>query len=190
MNYKELFQRIFILVSSPAKAWEEISLEEDRRAVMVKFVYPLIAFCGLAVLIGTLIGLGFQGKALQIAMTNCCAMFVALFGGYFLISYLTNLYGMKILKRSAQLGLCQQFVGYAMVVIFILDCITGLFPSFLILKLILQFYTIYIVWEGAQRLMRIPERNLLLYTIVISLFIIISPVLIRWVFMRLSFLLQ
>lgn len=190
MNYKELFQQIFILISSPAKAWEEISLEEDRRAVMVKFVYPLIAFCGLAVFIGTLIGLGLQGKALQIAMTNSCAVFVALFGGYFLISYLTNLYGMKILKRPAQSGLCQQFIGYAMVVTFILEFITGLFPSFLILKLILQFYTIYIVWEGARSLMQIPERNLLLYAITVSLFIIISPALIRWVFMRLSFLLQ
>ena len=177
MNYKELFQQIFILISSPAKAWEEISLEEDRRAVMVKFVYPLIAFCGLAVFIGTLIGLGLQGKALQIAMTNCCAVFVTLFGGYFLISYLTNLYGMKILKRPAQSGLCQQFIGYAMVVTFILE-------------FILQFYTIYIVWEGARSLMQIPERNLLLYAITVSLFIIISPALIRWVFMRLSFLLQ
>ena len=118
------------------------------------------------------------------------AVFVALFGGYFLISYLTNLYGMKILKRPAQSGLCQQFIGYAMVVTFILEFITGLFPSFLILKLILQFYTIYIVWEGARSLMQIPERNLLLYAITVSLFIIISPALIRWVFMRLSFLLQ
>ncbi len=190
MNYKELFQRIFILVSSPAKAWEEISLERDRRAVMAKFVYPLIAFCGLAVFVGTLAGLGMQSKALQRAMTSCCAVFVALFGGYFLISYLTNVYGMKILKRPSQTGLCRQFIGYAMTVTFILEFITGLLPGFQILKLILQFYTVYIVWEGARSLMRIPERSLLPYAAAVSLFIIVLPALIQWAFKHLSFLLQ
>ena len=82
-----------MLISSPAKAWEEISLEQDRRAVMTTFVYPMIAFCGLSVFIGRLIGVGWGGAALQLAMTNCCAVFVALFGGFFLIAYLTNQYG-------------------------------------------------------------------------------------------------
>lgn len=190
MNYKDLFQRVFSLISSPAKAWEEISFEEDRRAVMSTFVYPMIAFCGLSVFIGTLIGIGFNGQSLQIAMTNCCAIFVALFAGYFLVVYLTNQYGMKVLKRPSQLSICQQFIGYSMVVTFVLDIVTGLFPSFLILRLIFQFYVVYIVWEGAGRLMHVEENKRMLYTLCVSLFIIISPMLIRWVFTRLSVLLH
>ena len=30
MNYKDLFKRVISLISSPAKAWEEIGKEEDR----------------------------------------------------------------------------------------------------------------------------------------------------------------
>ena len=32
------------LISSPAKAWEEISMEEDRRKVFMAFVYPMIGY--------------------------------------------------------------------------------------------------------------------------------------------------
>lgn len=190
VNYKELFRKVITLISSPAKAWEEISLEEDRRAVMSTFVYPMIAFCGLSMFIGTLIGVGWGGSSLQLAMTNCCAVFVALFGGYFLVSYLTNQCGMRYLKRPSEPALCQQFVGYSMVVTFVLDIVTGLFPSFLILQLIFQFYVVYVVWEGAGRLMKVEENKRLVYTLSVSVFIIVAPMLIRWVFMRLSYLLQ
>ncbi len=179
-----------MLISSPAKAWEEISLEQDRRMVLSTFVYPMIAFCGLAVFVGTLIGIGFSGPALQIAMTNCCATFVALFGGFFLVAYLTNLYGMKVLKRPGEQALCQEFVGYSMVVSFVLCIITGLIPSFLFLQLIFQFYVVYVVWEGASRLMHVDDSKRLAYTLSVSVFIIAAPMLIQWVFTRLSVLLQ
>ena len=42
MNYKELFNRVVMLISSPAKAWEEIVGEEDKKKVMGAFVYPMI----------------------------------------------------------------------------------------------------------------------------------------------------
>lgn len=179
-----------MLISSPGKAWEEISLEQDRRAVMSTFVYPMIAFCGLAVFLGTLIGIGFSAPALQIAMTNCCAVFVALFGGYFLVAYLTNQYGIKVLKRPNEQGLCLQFVGYSMVVIFVLNIVSGLFPSFLFLQLIFQFYVVYVVWEGAAYLMHVQENKRLAYTLSVSLFIILIPIFIQWLFTRLSVLLQ
>lgn len=165
-------------------------MEQDRRAVMSTFVYPMIAFCGLSVFVGTLIGIGFGSSSLQIAMTNCCAIFVSLFGGYFLVAYLTNRLGTALLKRPNEAALCQQFIGYSMVVTFVLHIITGLFPSFLILQLIFQFYVVYVVWEGAGRLMRVEEARRFLYTLCVSVFVIVAPMLIRWVFTRLSILLQ
>ena len=63
------------LISSPAKAWEEISMEEDRRKVFMAFVYPMIGLCGLSVFIGSLLTNGWGGpQSFQIAMTNCCAV--------------------------------------------------------------------------------------------------------------------
>ena len=105
------------LISSPAKAWEEISMEEDRRKVFMAFVYPMIGLCGLSVFIGSLLTNGWGGpQSFQIAMTNCCAVAVALFGGYFLAAYAINEMGVRMFGMPANAPLTQQFAGYALVV--------------------------------------------------------------------------
>lgn len=149
--------------------------------MLAAFVYPLIGLCGLAVFLGSL-SFSFDAFSLQTAMTKACAVLVSLFGGYFLSSYLVNLYGMKALKREHELILCQQFVGYSMSVLFVLDIVLGLFPSFFILRWILQFYIVWVVWEGAQKLMMVKEEKLLSYTLIVSAIIILSPIVLKVLF--------
>lgn len=177
------------LVSSPAKAWQEISGEEDRRQVLGAFVYPMIGLCGLSVFIGTFIGNTEGVAAFQIAMTRCCAIFVSLFGGYFLAAYAIDQLGRKLLGRGRQYELSQQFVGYSMVVTFVLEMVSGLF-SISILHWILQFYTVFVVFEGARTLMRVDEAKLTRYTLIASVIIIVCPVLIAAVFNELSVILN
>ena len=185
MNYKELFNRVVLLLSSPAQAWMQIEKEEDRKKVMGTFVYPMIGLCGLSVFIGTFIGNTAGVSAFQIAMTRCCATFVSLFGGFFLASYLTNLLGKNILGREDEMELNQQYVGYAMVVSFVLDIVSGLF-SISILRWILQFYTVFVAYEGARELMKVDEKNLTRYALIVSLIIIVCPSLIATIFDKLS----
>lgn len=177
------------LISSPAKAWEEISHEADRRKVLTAFVYPLIGLCGLSVFIGTFIGNTTGAAAFQIAMTRCCAVFVSLFGGYFLAAYAVNLLGKHLLLRDDQVELSQQFVGYSLVVTFVLDIVSGLF-SISILHWILQFYTVFVVFEGARTLMGVERERLTRYTLIASLIIIVCPALIETVFNKLSVILN
>ena len=189
LNYKELFNRAVLLLSAPAKAWGEIAEESNRNKVMSEFVYPMIGLCGLSVFIGTFIGNTAGVSAFQIAMTRCCATFVSLFGGFFLASYLVNLLGKSTLGREDEKELNQQFVGYAMVVTFALDIITGLF-SISILRWILQFYTVFVVYEGARSLMQVKEKDLTRYSLIAALIIIVSPTLIAVVFDKLSLILN
>lgn len=186
MNYKELFQRSVMLLSTPAKAWAEIR-EEEGQNLQSTFVYPMIALCGLAMFIGMLFGNGVEEFNLQLVLTKCCGIFISLFGGFFLASYLLNLCGEHLWGRPADdRDNCQKLVGYSMVVLFVLDILLGLFPSFFILRWILQFYLIYIVWEGAKGLMGIADDKLLSYTLVASVIILVSPALIDFVFTQLS----
>lgn len=177
------------MISAPAKAWEEIGNEGNRRRVMSEFVYPMIGLCGLSVFIGTFIGNTAGASAFQIAMTRCCATFVSLFGGFFLASYLTNLLGKQILGREDEMELNQQFVGYAMVVTFVLDIITGLF-SLSILRWILQFYTVFVAYEGARSLMNVEDKDLTRYSLIASVIIMICPGLIAAIFDKLSIILN
>jgi hypothetical protein len=191
LNYKELFKIAMTLISSPAKAWEEIRLEEDRRKVFMAFVYPMIGLCGLAVFAGSLLANGWGGpQSFQIAMTQCCAVAVALFGGYFLAAYAINQMQVKMFGKADDIPLTQQFAGYALVVTFLLKIITGLLPDFSIIGWLLQFYIVYVVWEGASVLMQVEEKNRLRFTILSSLLLIICPAVIQFVFNKLTAILN
>ena len=185
MDYKELFKRVILLLSAPGKAWEEISNEEDRRKVMTAFVYPLMGLCGLSVFIGTFIGYTDGVSLFQLAMTRCCATFISLFGGYFLASYLTNMLGVKFFERENEMEMCGQFVGYSMVVTFVLDIMSGLFAISL-LNYIFQFYTLFVVYEGARVLMEVHDTKLTRYSLLATVIIILSPALIGTIFNYLS----
>ena len=172
------------LISSPAKAWEEISMEEDRRKVFTAFVYPMIGLCGLSVFIGSLIALGWSGpQSFQYAMTKCCAVAVALFGGYFQAA-------VRFCAMGDNLSLVQQFSGYAMVAVFLLRMVLGILPDFQIIAMLLQFYTVYVAWEGSARLLQVSDANRLRFTLTASVLLIVCPMLIEWIFNRLTIMLN
>lgn len=193
MNYKELFHIALLLISSPARAWEEIRLDEDRRKIFTAFVYPMIGLCGLSVFVGALFERqsGWTGpQTFQYAMTHCCAVAVALFGGYFLAAYLINLYRVQRLRMEDDLPRAQQFAGYAMTVVFLLELVLGLLPDFRIMALLLQFYLVYVVWEGVPRVMEVKESDRLSFTVVASCLLLGCPMLIRWIFDKLMYFLN
>ncbi len=191
MDYKELIHITLRLISSPAQAWEEIRLEEDRRKVFTAFVYPMIGLCGLSVFIGSLLTMGWGGpQSFQYAMTRCCAVAVALFGGYFLAAYLINVMGVRWMRIPDQLPLVQQFAGYALVVVFLLRIVLGILPDFQIIAILLQFYTVYIVWEGSARLLRVANASRLRFTLMTSVVLIVCPMVIEWIFNELTVVLN
>jgi len=190
LNYKDLFKRAILLISSPAKAWEEISLEEDKRKVLTAFVYPMIGLCGLAYFIGSLLNNEINNVAFQKALTVCCAALVSLFGGYFLSAYIINKVGAEKYGLPNDLAFAQQFAGYALVVTFLLNIVTGLISSFFILRWIFQFYIVYIVWEGARVLLHIDERKQMSFTVVTSLILILCPAVLEFIFNRLIVILN
>ncbi len=191
MNYKELFHIAMQLISSPARAWEEICVETDRRKVFTAFVYPMIGLCGLSVFIGSLWTMGWGGpQSFQYAMIQCCAVAVSLFGGYFLAAYLLNGICVRMLDMKNDLPLAQQFAGYAMVVVFILKILLGILPDFWIIALLLQFYTFYVVWEGGMPVMKVAEKDRLRFTVLSSILLIGCPEVIEWVFNKLTMVLN
>lgn len=184
MNYKELFHRVVALLSSPAKAWEDIEKRGEERLVLPGFVYPMIGLCGLSEFIGAFIGRDFMPDVFQVALTRSCGVAVSLFIGFFLASYLLKMMNERFECDKSE-GDIQVFVGYSMVVTFVLQIISGLF-SILIIHWILQIYTLFVVFEGARRLMKIPEHRLTMYTILATVIILLSPTVIEFIFNKLS----
>lgn len=186
MNYKELFRRLVTLIASPKKAWVEISTESPRRDVMASFVYPLIALCGLAVLLSAFIRDGLAREVYQPALMEMCSYCVALFGGFFLASWLLDMLRQKLLGHLPDMSGSQFFAGYAMGVVFLADFLIIVFPQFFIFKWILQFYILYIIWEGCDVLFTIPDDKRLTFSVLTTLAVILSPAIIRALFNMLS----
>ncbi len=189
MEYKELFRRIGILIVAPKKAWVELVTESPRRDVMAAFVYPLIALCGLAVLLGTFMRDGMDRGVYQPALMEMCSYCFALFGGFFLASYLTDMIRQNLLMQSSSMPAAQFFAGYAMSVVFVSDIIVALFPQFFIFKWVLMAYTLKIVWEGSEVVFAVDEERRMTFTALVSVALVFSPTIIRILFNTLSNLL-
>ena len=127
MNYKGLFHQIWTLLSAPGKAWDEIREHGGAHDIQAGFVYPLIGLCGLSEFIGVFIGREFSSLMFQVALTRCCAVAVALFGGFFLSAYVLDKLAVHWLKAGSMRGKMQVFTGYSMVVTFVLTIVSGLF---------------------------------------------------------------
>jgi hypothetical protein len=78
MNYKELFNKMAFLLSSPSRFWEKEATEGQGSRMMSEYVYPLIGLCGLSEFIGTFIGRDVSTEFFQWALTRCCAIAVSL----------------------------------------------------------------------------------------------------------------
>lgn len=191
MNYKELFNRALLLISSPAKAWEEIILEEDRQKVFMGFVYPMIGLVSLAVFLGALFTHGWGGpKSFQIAMTDCCSIAIALFGGFYFAAYILNKLVIRFFNKSDDLLSSQRLIGYSLVVVFLLQIVNGVLPSFNIVSWFLQFYTVYIVWEASSVFFKIIDKDRLKFTLLASFLLLACPLIIELLFNKLVFILN
>lgn len=89
---------------------------------------------------------------------------------------------MRLFGKENNLLLVQQFSGYAMVALFLLGILMGLFSDFTIVSLLLQFYTVYIVWEGCGTILQIEEKDRFRFTIFASLLLIACPFVIETIF--------
>lgn len=185
MNYKDLLSRTLFILSSPAKAWEQIASERDGKSVLPSFVYPMIGLCGMSEFIGTFFGKEFIPDVFQVALTHCCAVAVALFGGFFLSVYLIDKMLHKWFGTSVARDTVVVFVAYSMTVKFVLDILSSLL-SLKLLLVILQIYTLFVVFEGTRRFLKLSEDKVTLFTLVATVVILLCPSIIELVFNKLS----
>lgn len=179
------------MISNPAKGWEEIRLRSNIREVSFEYVYPMIGCSALAVFIGSIFERGWgSAEDYQYAMMQCAGVVVSLFGAYFLSSYLINRVRIRVLEQRDDIQLSQQFAGYSMTVTFLLQILTGILPDLGIISMMLQFYIVYLVWEGSEKLLDVKEDKRTVLTVMASVILLVCPPLIRFVFDKLNIFLN
>ena len=93
-----------------------------------------------------------------------------------MLSFLVALFTDRYIGREPDRELTDVFTGYSMVVVLVLEICMGLFPEFGILAFIAQFYTLKVVWDGAVVLIKLSEERRFVYTMVVSILLMVVPV--------------
>lgn len=116
----------------------------------------------------------------------CSCSFVRWF---FLSAYLLDKLNHNWLGGKDSYDRILVFVGYSMVVTFVLNIVSGLF-SIVVLHWILQIYTIVIVFEGVRRWLKVEENKQTAFTLVATIIILVCPAVIEFIFNKLSVILN
>lgn len=176
--YKKIYEQIKMILVSPSTFWKQSAGENNEKDsdVASGFVYPLLGIIALSAFIGSWWNneIFSLPKALQLT----CVDFVSGFAGFFIASFLIDELSSAFLNIPKDIIRCRRFAGYSSVILFIIVIISNIFPNFFFVYLFL-FYTVYIVWEGADVFMYVKDKDRQKFTIVSSAIIIASPMLIR-----------
>jgi hypothetical protein len=170
--YKTIIRTVFQLIVSPKAAWQSIAeREENHQEFLNGFLYPVFGIVALASFVG---GLWFvPDGGLQSALKQTIVNTVTVFGGFYLSAYLLNELAPRLSLVKSLLD-WQRFAGYASVVVYVLFVILAFAPDFLIAWLFV-FYTVYIVFAGADAYWDVPDSNVMNFTVTASLLLILAP---------------
>lgn len=177
--YKDIFKWVVLIVSQPAKAWEQLKNKEEKKdEFLSRFIYPLIGILTVAAFLGIFVTR--KEFDIEIALKASILTLVASFGGFFLSVYILNEIWAGLFKREKDNKLWQRFVGYSSVLMFSLNIVLELIPELFFLP-IFSLYTFYIVWEGAPIYMEVEDEDRLKFTVISTSLILITPYAIRFV---------
>ncbi|WP_018108957.1 Yip1 family protein [Bacteroides propionicifaciens] len=189
MNYKQLFNRISLIISKPQEAWRLIQTE-DKQKMMTSFVYPLLALSGIAVFLGQLLGSDAENAAgiFAGALTQACIVLVSLFGGLYLASFVAEQLFSRFLDVQIDRNTSLKIIGYGFTLTFLQTICIGLLPDFRFIVYILQFYALYILWEAIPIFLKVKEEDRLKATVFLFSGVFLCPFVIEFIFGKLILL--
>ncbi|HAR38951.1 MAG TPA: hypothetical protein DCS09_10495 [Porphyromonadaceae bacterium] len=177
--WRDIFVTTVQLIVASPSAWKEIAKEERSLNNFIgRFFHPFIGIIALAAFVG---GLWFaHDGGLQGALKNTIVSVVAVYGGFYIVSYALNETAHRF-GISGNVTVYRIFTGYASVVMYLLYVVISFLADFFILWL-LALYTFYIVQTGATYYLRVPTGKRFSFTLFASALIILTPALIKGVF--------
>lgn len=178
--YRNLFSRLWKLVSQPASEWNSIKNEDKSfNAILADFALPLMGLNTLATFIGFIFN--HQGFNLELSMKHATVVFVSLFGGLYLVFFIMGvILSVTGLKRREVMTLTAYSSGLWYVVAFV----TALIPQMVGIY-IFAIYSLYIAYKGVQLYLPFVQRsNQIIMSVLFFLLIHLIPFLIKFTLLK------
>jgi len=184
--YKNLFKRVWDILTSPSKTWDYIAQHpEDEKKYLSHFFYPLIGLAAFTALINPFIS-GyeyFDTKAtLFQGIQSFIVSFASSFFGFFITAKFLNYgfvrwFGLRSDKRKAEM-----LTAYSSTPVLVISIFTRLLSDFFFMK-ILFVYVIVLVWEATAHFYSLEESGRGKFTAFASLCILAVPLIVEKIFL-------
>lgn len=175
--FKKLISTLFLLLFAPVKGWEKVGKIRDNHDDYINnFLFPIFGLVSITTFVGAMwiYGEGDVEYALKITIS----VVAALFGGFYVASFLLNELFPKYGVIKDKL-IAQQFVGYSSVVIYTLYLVMPLLRGFNVLWFI-SLASVGLIYTGANNFLNIEKSKSLTFTIVAFLILSISIMLLNY----------
>ncbi|MDO5664843.1 MAG: YIP1 family protein [Bacteroidia bacterium] len=174
--FKNIIQTIFFLIVLPRKGWKRIINKKiNHQDFINNFLFPIFGFVAITTFIGGMWLM--EDSGIHWALKYTIIVVSALFGGFYLVSYLLNELFPKF-GLDKNLNKAQQFTGYSSVVLYILFFVMPLLSEFTLLWFVV-IYTLYIVFVGANEFLHIAENKRVSFAVIASLLMALLPLIIK-----------
>lgn len=177
--WRDVFAKMAQLLVAPHTAWREVKRENrTSQEFLYKYLHPVFGVIALASFAG---GLWFTRDGnLESALKTSIVSVVAVYGGYYIASYVLNEMAHRF-GLEKNISRFRQFVGYSSVVLYLLYIVTAFIVDFFILWL-LVIYTVHTVNTGAIYFLQIPNEKRINFSILASVLIVLAPLCIQLLF--------
>lgn len=190
---KNLFVLLFRLIINPTFEWK-ILYEKQKNTNENHHKNYLFLIIGLIALL-SFINIWITEKFLdiQLALKSVLKQILIYLGEFYITSFVMSEYLFPYFRLKKNKLLAEQFTVYASSILFTTAMFEYLFPNFFIVKIFIItinsaqhiyinpiiFYTIYILWTGANEFLNIQENRLVKFAFFASVPILFTPILIH-----------
>ncbi len=184
MDINKIINRAKNLIVNPNEEWEAIRAEnEENSQVLTNYVLPLIVAVALASFLGDLLfgfNVSFIGTILKIILKFGLALLYIYIFAYIMQILAPSFGGNKENPNFVKLSAYMSTPSY------LISIITGFFPMLIFLG-ILNLYSIYLLWTGADKLLDIPETQKTGFVVISILLMIVVYMILYSLFFSLIF---
>jgi hypothetical protein len=180
--YRNLFIRLRNLVVRPVEEWQQIHRESSTFNDMLgNFALPMIGLVTLGTFVSHLINQ--QTFVFEVALKKALLIFTSLFGGLFIAWYIVSR-TMKYFHFASSREVAGKLTLYSSAPLYVVSLIAALVPEFFFVQ-VLAFYSLYLSWVGVRALAGPAPEKKFVFSLVVSLSLLIVPFLIRIVLFNL-----
>ena len=167
MDFKQIWERVKQIITSPNTEWDKIALEaNDQNQIIINYAVPLAALGAITAFIGKAAGDLSVYQGFMVAIVYLLSMIAGLYVSAVVISELAPAF-----EINKDFGVTLKLIVYSSTAALASAVIAHLHPGLSFIGLF-GLYSVYLFWVGLPKLLTVPEDKRIGFVMVAALVIL------------------